>query len=87
MEVTIYNASKTKTLDYQDASLSWGKFWETDKDSEIYWNTISQKSIGPGGYSTLKACGRANSASGTQGYVIVSLDRSGGKQYVLRSKD
>ncbi|KHT64580.1 hypothetical protein RJ45_05675 [Photobacterium gaetbulicola] len=58
------------TLTVDDAKLEWGKFYkENDKDSEVSIKDVNGTKIEPGEVKVISACGRSDSASGTEGSI------------------
>ncbi|MEJ2765608.1 aegerolysin family protein [Photobacterium sp. MCCC 1A19761] len=58
------------TLTVDGAKLEWGKFYEyDDKDSELSIKDVNGTKIEPKEIKVIAACGRSDSASGTEGSI------------------
>ncbi|GCB25344.1 Asp-hemolysin [Aspergillus awamori] len=55
------------TLSIQNASLSYGKWYDGDMDHEISDTDVDAKTAAPGGSVDISACGREGSPTGTTG--------------------
>jgi hypothetical protein len=66
--VSIAIKSDNCDITIKNAHLAWGKFYQCgDKDREISAESINGKVVSSGSTFTICACGRENSASGTEG--------------------
>ncbi|WP_264537520.1 aegerolysin family protein [Flavobacterium sp. N1736] len=60
--------SENMTLKVQNASLSWGKFYESgNKDKEISSDEINKITVASGKTASVNSCGRSDASSGTEG--------------------
>ncbi|KAH7905359.1 Aegerolysin family protein [Hygrophoropsis aurantiaca] len=68
--LTVTNSFKDRPIMIQNASLSWGKFYQNgNKDAELSPNTIDQIVIPPGSQHSVSSCGRSDASSGTEGTI------------------
>ncbi|KAH7904183.1 Aegerolysin family protein [Hygrophoropsis aurantiaca] len=66
----ITNSFSSRPLKIQNASLSWGKFYQNgNKDVELSKDTINQIVIPAGSERSISSCGRENASSGTEGTI------------------
>lgn len=66
--VSITIKSKGTTLSVKNAEHPWGKFYQCpNKDKEVSEGDINQITITSGSSAEICACGRSDSASGTEG--------------------
>jgi len=65
--VSIKIQARGFTAQLKNVVHKWGKFYSSSKDSEIDPGTIEGHEITNGNSYTISACGRSDSASGTEG--------------------
>ncbi|KAK1252083.1 hypothetical protein MKX08_003270 [Trichoderma sp. CBMAI-0020] len=67
--IRVFNRMRKNDISFQNAALSWGKFYSGPKSNEISAATVDETVVHPGITKSADSCGRSGALSGVEGHL------------------